>query len=83
MQRDDTRPHRERRGKNRRHADGTRVGTVVEVRDGQGYVEPDDDADLTEVVRSMLNWDDADNTHELRNDDVETVTDDEVRLRSR
>ena len=55
----------------------------MEVRDGQGYVEPDDDADLTEVVGSMLNWDDADNTHELRNDDVETVTDDEVRLRSR
>ena len=64
-------------------ADGTRVGTVSDVHDGQARVTPDENADLTEVVKSALGWDDADDTHELQNDDIENITDEEIRLRSR
>ena len=64
-------------------ADGTRVGTISHVQNGQARVTPDEDADLTEVVKSALGWNDADDTHDLQSDDVENVTDEEVRLRSR
>ena len=64
-------------------ADGTRIGTISSVQDGQAHVTPDNNADLTEVVKTALGWDDAEETHDLHNDDVESITDDEVRLRSR
>jgi hypothetical protein len=64
-------------------ADGTPIGTVSAVRDGQARVTVEDDADLTEVVKTALGWDDAADTHDLQNDDIEAVTDQEVRLRNR
>ena len=64
-------------------ADGTSIGTVSDVQNGQARVTLEDDPDLTEVVKTALGWDDAANTHDLQNEDVETVTDEEVRLRNR
>jgi hypothetical protein len=64
-------------------ADGTHVGTVSDVHDGQARVTPTENADLTEVVKSALGWDDADDTHDLQNDDIETVNDEQIQLRSR
>ncbi|WP_101295638.1 hypothetical protein [Halegenticoccus soli] len=63
-------------------AEGTRVGTISEVRDGRARVTPTDDESegLTDKIKSMLGWDDADETHELRREHVDAV-DDEVRLR--
>ena len=55
-----------------------RVGTVSDVQNGQARVTPDENADLTEVVKSALGWGDADDTHDLQNDDIENVTDEEV-----
>lgn len=66
--------------------EGAPIGTLSDVRDGRGRVTPDDDSEsLTDEIKSMLGWDDSDDsdgTHELRNDDIDSVTDDEVRLRS-
>ena len=63
-------------------SDGTRIGTVSDVRDGQASVTPDTDSGgLTDTIKSMLGWDDSDEDQTLRNDDVDSVNDDEVRLR--
>ncbi|PSP40591.1 hypothetical protein BRC68_16825 [Halobacteriales archaeon QH_6_64_20] len=64
-------------------AGGTRVGTVSSVQDGQARVTPDNDSgELTDTIKSMLGWDDSDEDQTLRNDDVDSVNDNEVRLRS-
>ena len=64
-------------------AGGTRVGTVSGVQDGQARVTPaTDSGGLTDKIKSMLGWDDSDEDQTLRNDDVDSVNDDEVRLRS-
>lgn len=64
-------------------SDGTRVGTVSDVNDGQARVTPDNDSGgLTDKVKSMLGWDDSDGDQTLRNDDVDSVNDNEIRLRS-
>ena len=64
-------------------SDGTRVGTVSNVQDGQATVTPDNDSrGLTDKIKSMLGWDDSDDDQTLRNDDVDSVNDNEVRLRS-
>ena len=64
-------------------AGGTRVGTVSGVQDGQARVTPDNDSGgLTDKIKSMLGWDDSDEDQTLRNDDVDSVNDNEVRLRS-
>lgn len=62
-----------------------RVGTVSRVDDGRAYVEHDDNDDegLTDKVKSWLGWDDDSNEHELRNDHVDRIDDDHVRLRRR
>ena len=63
-------------------SDGTRIGTVSDVRDGQARVTPNNDSGgLTDKIKSMLGWDDSDEDQTLRNDDVDSVNDDEVRLR--
>ena len=63
--------------------DGTRIGTVSGVQDGRATVTPNNDSGgLTDKIKSMLGWDDSDNDQDLRNDDIDTVNDNEVRLRS-
>ena len=63
-------------------SDGTRIGTVSDIREGQARVIPDTDSGgLTDKIKSMLGWDDSDEDQTLRNDDVDSVNDDEVRLR--
>ncbi|WP_049902371.1 hypothetical protein [Halococcus agarilyticus] len=70
------------RGKSVVDHEGNRVGSITDTRDGRGVVETDDDSSLTDKLKSALSWDDSDDSHELRNDDVDSVNDDEVRLRN-
>lgn len=60
---------------------GATVGEVVEVRDGEAWVEPAPDVD--EEVESHLRWDRIQNRekYELETEFVSGVTDDAVRLR--
>ena len=52
--------------------------------DGRAHVKTDGTASESGVldeIKSALGWDDGDDTHELRDDDVETINDTEVRLK--
>jgi len=61
-------------------ADGEQVGTVREVENADtAVVEPE--SDLDDATRSRLNWKNDQEVYRVRDDDVETVTDGEVRLR--
>ncbi|NHN60945.1 MULTISPECIES: PRC-barrel domain containing protein [Halorussus] len=58
-----------------------KVGTVQEVRGDTAYVNPD--AGITDKIKASLDWgDDDEDTYPLEADQVDAVTDDEVRLRS-
>ncbi|EMA40663.1 hypothetical protein [Halococcus hamelinensis] len=64
--------------------EGTELGSVTDVRDGRAHVKTDDTASESGVIdeiKSALGWDDGNDTHELRGDDVETINDTEVRLK--
>ena len=69
------------RGKRVVTDDDQRVGTVSRVDDGRAYVEHDEG--LTEKVKSWLDWGDDGDEHELRNDHIDRIDDDSVRLRQR
>ena len=62
--------------------DGDEVGIVSAVEHGTAYVDPD--PSLTTKLKTTLNWDDHDEDEDypLQEASVETVTDDEIRLRS-
>ena len=61
-------------------ADGDEVGLVTEVEDGTAYVDPD--RDVPSQLKSKLNWSATHkDTHPLRNDAIDEVTDDEIKLR--
>ncbi|WP_160133086.1 hypothetical protein [Halococcus salsus] len=63
--------------------DGNRVGTVDDVRDDTALVDTSgSDSGVLDTVKLALGWSDDDETHELRHDDVETVSDEHVRLRN-
>lgn len=67
-------------GKSVVDANGDKVGIISEVRGGTAYVDPD--PGITDRVRSMLDWGEADqDTYPLREESIDTVTGDEVRLR--
>ena len=70
------------RGKSVFDYEGNRVGRITDVERGSGLVETDDDSGLTDKIKSALNWDNDEDTPELRSDDVDTINDDEVRLRN-
>lgn len=56
-----------------------KVGVVKDVSRGTAHVDPD--PGITDEVKSSLGWGDRDeDTFPLDESDVETVTDDEVRL---
>ncbi|WP_440007305.1 hypothetical protein [Halomicrococcus sp. SG-WS-1] len=64
-------------------SDGTRIGRVTNVNDGNARVDRDDDADLTDKVKSMLGWGDSDDSHEVRNEHVDRIDDDRIHLRNK
>lgn len=61
--------------------DGTEVGIVSGYRYGTAYVDPD--PDLTTKLKTKLGWEATDDDgYPLQQEAVDTVTDDEIRLRS-
>ena len=60
---------------------GDKIGMVQEVRGGNAHVNPD--PGITDKISSKLGWGDADTTetYELQSTRVETITDDEIRLK--
>lgn len=62
--------------------DGTEVGIVSGYRYGTAYVDPD--PGLTTKLKAKLGWEDTDDDdgYPLQQEAVDTVTDDEIRLRS-
>lgn len=60
---------------------GDEIGIVSSVRGGTAYVDPD--PGLTDSIKSKLGWGDADtDDYPLDESNVESVTDDEIRLGS-
>ena len=58
-----------------------KVGMIQRVEGGRAYVDPD--PGITDKIKSTLDWGDMDeDTYPLSDDRVDTITDDEVRLRS-
>jgi hypothetical protein len=65
-------------------AEGRDIGRVRDVDDERATVErSDDDDSLTDEIKEMLGWSDDDETHELRQDQVDRHDDDEIRLSGR
>jgi len=57
-----------------------KVGIVTEVRAGTAYVDPD--PGLTDKLKAELGWADAgEDTYPLQEAAIDTVTDDEIRLK--
>lgn len=66
-------------GKDVINSDGEKIGVVVDVRNGTPHVDPD--PRLTDELKSKLGWGAADEeTYQLDVDNVESITDDAVRL---
>ncbi|MBV0924119.1 hypothetical protein KTS45_07860 [Halomicroarcula limicola] len=64
-------------------ADGNRIGSIRNVDDDRATVDRDDDGGgLTDRIKDMLGWGDDDDSNEVRNEHVDSINDDEVRLRS-
>ena len=58
---------------------GDEIGIVSGVRGGTAYVDPN--PDLTDSIKSRLGWGDVDqDDYPLDDSQIETVTDDEIRL---
>lgn len=69
----------EDQGKTVVNADGEKVGVVTGVRGGTAYVNPD--PGLTDSIKSKLGWEDVDaDDYPLKQDRIETIDDDEIRL---
>jgi len=67
-------------GKRVVNASGTEIGMVSTVRNGVAHVEPD--PGITDTIRSKLGWGKADDgDYALDADRIDTVTDDEIRLK--
>ena len=59
---------------------GQEIGMVTEVKSGTAYVNAD--PGLTDTIRSKLGWGDADeDDYALEESRIDTVTDDEIRLK--
>jgi len=66
-------------GKPVKTADGEQIGMISGVRGGTAYVAPD--AGITDRIKSMLGWEDVEeDDYALAESEIDTVTDDEVRL---
>lgn len=68
-------------GKRVLDGDGNMVGMVKSVEHGTAYIDPD--PGMTDKLKSKFGWGDADeDTYPLQEESIDTVTDDEIRLRS-
>ena len=66
-------------GKRVVNANGDEIGVVHDVERGTAYVNPD--PGMTDTIKSKLGWGQADDeTYALDAENVETITNDEVRL---
>jgi hypothetical protein len=66
-------------GKMVKNRAGDEIGRVMSVEHGTAHVEPD--PGLTDAIRSKLGWGDADEgTYELDQNNIDSITDDEIRL---
>lgn len=62
-------------------SNGEMIGRVSNVRDGKAFVDPD--PGITGTIKSKLGWEDEDmEDYPLNEHEIESVTDDEIRLRS-
>lgn len=69
----------EEKGKDVVDGNGEKIGIISGVRGGTAYVDPD--PGITDRFKSMLGWDDVDSEdYPLDTTNIETITDDEVRL---
>lgn len=74
----------EDQGKSVFDANSEKVGVVVEVRDGEAYVEPE--PSLAEELKAKLDWGDPEpdeDAYPIRDEWVEEVDDKEILLRTR
>lgn len=61
-------------------SEGNVIGIVDDVDDGTAYVDPD--PNVPGGVKTRLGWGpDEQSAYPLRNDAIDTITDDEIRLR--
>ena len=61
-------------------ADGEQIGLIESVTQGEAHVNPD--PSVTDTIKSALGWGEADEeTYKLDRKNVDTITEDEVRLR--
>lgn len=66
-------------GKDIVNADGDKIGIVESVEGGTAHVDPD--PGMTDTIKSKLGWGDTDEeTYPLDASNVESITDDQVRL---
>lgn len=66
-------------GKRVVNANGDEIGMIKSVSGGTAHVEPD--PGMTDTIKSKLGWGDSDeDTYPLDDDQVESISDDEVRL---
>ena len=61
--------------------EGNMLGRITNAESGNGIVKTDDESNLTDKIKSALNWDDNDDTHKLQSDDIDSISNDGVRLR--
>ncbi|RQG96593.1 PRC-barrel domain containing protein [Natrarchaeobius chitinivorans] len=60
-------------------ADGEQIGIVETVEGGIPHVDPD--PGMTDTIKSKLGWGDSDEeTYRLNEQNVESITDDEIRI---
>lgn len=60
--------------------DGEELGMISGFEAGQAYIEPD--PGITDKIRSRLGWEDVnEDNYPISDDEVHSITDDEVRLR--
>ncbi|MFW5924276.1 MAG: hypothetical protein ACOCY7_00065 [Halodesulfurarchaeum sp.] len=70
-------------GKVVKTTDGNMIGRVDSVSGSTAHVRPEES--LSQSIRRRLGWSEeggSDETYELRHSDVETITDDEIHVRS-
>jgi hypothetical protein len=78
---DDTTLTEEDEGKHVVNATGDSIGRVVKVQHGKAHVDPD--PGLTDTIMAKLGWGDQDEeTYELDSSIIESVTGDEVRIKT-
>jgi hypothetical protein len=67
-------------GKRVVNADGDTIGIVSTVRNETAYVDPD--PGITDKIMARFGWDDVDEDHyPLERSTIDTITDDEIRLK--